>query len=117
MTRKLMPSIFMDWEIPLEFPVHIKLATLERCTARGEEVVATQPARAQRLRQGEIFFITGDHCFYEDFFLVITNHHFKGEKENEFKCNDKHNCKTKNPYKNNCPNRNVIRNRIRINAF
>ena len=38
-------------------PSHIKLATLERCTARREEVVATQPARAQRLRRDAIFFI------------------------------------------------------------
>ena len=34
-----------------------KLATLERCAARGEEVAALQLARARRLRQDAIFFL------------------------------------------------------------
>ena len=33
-----------------------KLATLERCAARGEEVTALQSARAWRLRECAIYF-------------------------------------------------------------
>lgn len=46
-----------------EMEEEMKLATLEGCTARGEDVVAVHPVCAQRLRQDAIFLIYNTNAY------------------------------------------------------
>ena len=43
------PPVIIFEEIPTDFLENNKLASLERCAARGHEIAALQPARARRM--------------------------------------------------------------------